>query len=117
MLRTQSRGVSRGRIERLMSRHGGTAEGWLYLAAVMDLFSRKIVGWAMRDHMQVELASAATMAIQQERPQAGLIHHSDRGVQGGFNRSSQHFVYRSFVAIRREFPRVFSSQGFCEAWY
>ena len=59
-----------------------TAEGWLYLAAIMDLFSRKIVGWAMRDHMQVELASAAlTMAIQQQRPQAGLIHHSDRGVQ------------------------------------
>ena len=48
----------------------------------MDLFSRKIVGWAMRDHMQVELASAAlTMAVQQRRPQAGLIHHSDRGVQ------------------------------------
>jgi len=59
-----------------------TADGWLYLSAVMDLFSRKIVGWAMRDHMQVELASAAlTMAIQQQRPQAGLIHHSDRGVQ------------------------------------
>jgi len=48
----------------------------------MDLFSRKIVGWAMRDHMQVELASSAlTMAIRQQRPQAGLIHHSDRGVQ------------------------------------
>ena len=59
-----------------------TAEGWLYLAAVMDLFSRKIVGWAMRDTMQVELASAAlTTAIQQRQPQAGLIHHSDRGVQ------------------------------------
>ena len=59
-----------------------TAEGWLYLAAVMDLFSRKIVGWAMRDHMRVELASSAlTMAIQQQRPEAGLIHHSDRGVQ------------------------------------
>src|SRR6185437_2828205 len=51
-----------------------TAEGWLYLAAVMDLFSRKIVGWAMRDHMRVELVSAAlTMAIQQRRPPAGLI--------------------------------------------
>jgi len=59
-----------------------TAEGWLYLAAVMDLFSRRIVGWAMRDTMQVELASAAlTMAIRQRKPQAGLIHHSDRGVQ------------------------------------
>jgi putative transposase len=59
-----------------------TTEGWLYLAAIMDLFSRKIVGWAMRDHMQAELASAAlTMAIQQQRPRAGLVHHSDRGVQ------------------------------------
>jgi putative transposase len=129
VLRAQGRGASRGRIERMMRRHGiraimaaprrvrttdsrhdqpiapnliardftaeapnrvwladityiPTAEGWLYLAAVMDLFNRKIVGWAMRDHMQVELASAAlTMAIRQQRPQAGLIHHSDRGVQ------------------------------------
>ena len=129
VLRRQGRGVSRGRIERMMSRYGiraimapprrarttdsrhdlpiapnlikrdftaaasnrvwpadityiPTAEGWMYLAAVMDLFSRKIVGWAMRDHMQVELASSAlTMAIHQQRPQAGLIHHSDRGVQ------------------------------------
>jgi transposase InsO family protein len=48
----------------------------------MDLFSRKIVGWAMRDHMRVELVSSTlTMAIQQQRQGAGLIHHSDRGVQ------------------------------------
>jgi putative transposase len=128
-LRTQGRGASRGRIERLMRRYGiraimarprrvrttdsrhdlpiapnliardftaaapnrvwladityiPTAEGWLYLAAVMDLFSRKIVGWAMRDHMRVELVSSAlTMAVRQQRPGAGLIHHSDRGVQ------------------------------------
>jgi transposase InsO family protein len=59
-----------------------TDEGWLYLAAVMDLYSRKIVGWAMRDHLRTELASSAlTMAIRQQRPAAGLIHHSDRGVQ------------------------------------
>jgi len=46
--------------------------------------SRKIVGWAMRDHMQVELTSAAlTMPIEQRRPQTGLIHHFDRRVQGG----------------------------------
>jgi putative transposase len=128
-LQTQGRGASRGRIERLMRRHGiraimaprrrvrttdsrhdlpiapnliardftaaapnriwladityiSTAEGWLYLAAVMDLFSRKIVGWAMRDHMRVELVSSAlTMALRQQKPEAGLIHHSDRGVQ------------------------------------
>ena len=129
VLKGQGRGISRGRIERMMHHHGiraimakprrvrttdsrhglpiapnlvardftakaanrvwladityiPTAEGWLYLAAVMDLFSRRIVGWAMRDTMQVELASAAlTMAIRQRKPQAGLIHHSDRGVQ------------------------------------
>jgi hypothetical protein len=57
----------------------------------MDLFGRKIVGWAMRDHMRAELVCAAlAMAIRQQRPGAGLIHHSDRGVQGGFKRSSQH---------------------------
>jgi len=59
-----------------------TAEGWLYLAAVLDLFSRKIIGWAMRDHMRTELPLAAlTMAVQRQRPQPGLIHHSDRGSQ------------------------------------
>jgi len=59
-----------------------TAEGWLYLAAVLDLYSRKIVGWAMRDHMRTELPLAAlTMAIQRQHPQPGLIHHSDRGSQ------------------------------------
>ena len=55
-----------------------TGEGWLYLAAVLDLFTRKIVGWAMRDHMRAELAIAAlTMAIQRQKPSPGLIHHSD----------------------------------------
>jgi putative transposase len=59
-----------------------TAEGWLYLAAVLDLYSRKIVGWAMRDHMRVELPlTALTMAVQRQRPEPGLIHHSDRGSQ------------------------------------
>lgn len=59
-----------------------TNEGWLYLAVVLDLFSRKVVGWAMRDHMRTELPLAAlTMAIQRQRPGPGLIHHSDRGSQ------------------------------------
>ena len=57
-----------------------TGEGWLYLAVV--LFTHKVVGWAMRDHMRAELTIAAlTMAIQRRRPAAGLIHHSDRGSQ------------------------------------
>ena len=59
-----------------------TGEGWLYLAVILDLFTRKAVGWAMRDHMRAELTVAAlTMAIQRRRPGAGLIHHSDRGSQ------------------------------------
>jgi transposase InsO family protein len=63
-----------------------TGEGWLYLAVILDLFTRKVIGWAMRDHMRAELTIAAlTMAIQRQRPGAGLIHHSDRGSQGGLN--------------------------------
>lgn len=59
-----------------------TRSGWLYLAAVMDLFSRKIVGWAMAPSMPAELVcSALQMAIAQRQPSAGLIVHSDRGSQ------------------------------------
>jgi transposase InsO family protein len=59
-----------------------TQEGWLYLAAVMDLFSRRIVGWSMSEKIDTALVkSALEMAIFQRRPDAGLIHHSDRGVQ------------------------------------
>jgi putative transposase len=59
-----------------------TDQGWLYLATIMDLYSRKIVGWAMADHLRAELAiGALAMAIATQRPGAGLIHHSDRGVQ------------------------------------
>jgi putative transposase len=59
-----------------------TDEGWLYLAGVLDLCSRKVVGWAMADHLQTELVSAALrMAVVQRGPGAGLLHHSDRGVQ------------------------------------
>jgi len=128
-VKAQGRGVSRGRIERLMRHHGiraimarprrvrttdsrhglpiapnllgrnffaaapnriwladityiETDQGWLYLAAVMDLYSRRIVGWAMADHLRADLPLAALkMAISGQRPGAGLIHHSDRGVQ------------------------------------
>ena len=137
-LKAQGRGASRGRIERLMRRHGiraimararrarttdsrhdfpiapnllernftatapnriwladityvETGQGWLYLATVMDLYSRKIVGWAMADHLRAELPlTALAMAIATQRPGVGLIHHSDRGAQGGFKWSTQH---------------------------
>ncbi len=59
-----------------------TLEGWLYLAVLIDLCSRKIVGWATSDRLQSELASQAlAAAVQARRPGQGLLHHSDRGVQ------------------------------------
>jgi len=128
-LRAEGHWVSRGRVERLMRRHGiralarrrfrptttdsrhalpiapnllqqkftafvpnrvwladityiPTGEGGLYLAAVLDLATRKVVGWSMRDHMRTELTlGALMMATQRQRPSLGLIHHSDRGSQ------------------------------------
>jgi putative transposase len=59
-----------------------TAEGWLYLALILDLYSRKFVGWAMSDAMPQELTLAALqMALGWRDPPAGLMHHSDRGSQ------------------------------------
>jgi putative transposase len=59
-----------------------TDEGWLYLAAVEDLATREIVGWSMADHLRAGLCvDALVMAMQRRRPEPGLIHHSDRGVQ------------------------------------
>jgi len=59
-----------------------TDEGWLYLAVTMDLFSRKIVGWSMAASMHADIVvNAMRMAINQRRPEPGLIHHSDRGTQ------------------------------------
>jgi putative transposase len=59
-----------------------TWEGWLYLAAVQDAFSRRIVGWAMGEHMRAELVvDALQMALERRRPGPGLIHHSDQGSQ------------------------------------
>jgi putative transposase len=59
-----------------------TDQGWLYLSAVIDLCSRRIVGWATADHLQAELATDALRhALSSRRPRAGLLHHSDRGIQ------------------------------------
>lgn len=59
-----------------------TEEGWVYLAAIMDLFSRRIVGWAMGDRISRHLAMRALdMAAQRRRPPRGLLHHTDRGSQ------------------------------------
>jgi putative transposase len=152
-LKARGRGVSRGRIERLMRHHGiraimarprrvrttdshhhlpiapnlldrnfiaaapnriwladityiETDQGWLYLAPVMDLYSRRIVGWAMEDHLRAELPLAAlTMAISAQRPGAGLIHHSDRGVQyasGDYRKAVQSAGFRASMSRRAD---------------
>ena len=68
-----------------------TWEGWLYLASVLDCYSRRIVGWALADHLRAELVDdALQMAIARRRPDPGLVHHSDRGCQ-----------YTSLVFTRR----------------
>jgi len=59
-----------------------TLEGWLFLGVVMDMYSRKIVGWSMRDDLKADLVvDALAMAVTRRRPPAGLVHHSDRGSQ------------------------------------
>jgi putative transposase len=59
-----------------------TRQGWLYLACVLDLFTRMIVGWALADRMTVDLVTAALdAAYRNKHPKSGLIHHSDRGSQ------------------------------------
>ena len=69
--------------------------GFLYLAVVLDAFSRKIVGWAMETYLRTELVlKALDMALGQRRP-TGVIHHSDQGSQGEFKRSSQHLDRRN----------------------
>jgi len=84
-----------------------TWEGWLYLAAVQDAFSRRIVGWQMAEHMRHELVvDALQMAVSQRRPEPGLIHHSDRGSQ---------FVSLGFgqAAARAGIARSMGSKGVC----
>jgi len=60
-----------------------TDQGWLYLSVVIDLFSRRVVGWSMSDDLRAQgsVAEALEMAIARRKPAAGLLHHSDRGIQ------------------------------------
>jgi hypothetical protein len=68
-----------------------TWDGWAYLATVIDLHSRALVGWAIDTHMRTSLVTdALDMSLESRQPPAGVVFHSDRGTQGGFQRSSQH---------------------------
>ena len=75
-----------------------TAEGWLYLAVTLDLFARAVVGWAMSEHVDTELAlGALRMAIDRRRPPAGLLHHSDRGSTYAANAFQEELSLRGMV--------------------
>ncbi|WP_434341098.1 IS3 family transposase [Motilimonas cestriensis] len=84
-----------------------TAEGWLYLAVVIDLYSRKVVGWSMGSRMKAKLVcDALTMAIWQRKPKAGLIVHSDQGVQYASHQ------YRRILKLHK-FVGSMSKKGCC----
>lgn len=84
-----------------------TAQGWLYLAAVMDLYSRKIVGWATANHLKTSLvATALQNASAARHPGPGLLHHSDRGCQYAST------DYRSLLATLKALPSM-SGKGNC----
>lgn len=76
-----------------------TLEGWLYLAAVLDLFDRRVVGWALADHLRTELPlSALAMALGRRQPPEGVIHHSDRGSQYAAQRYRETLEHHGLLA-------------------
>ena len=93
-----------------------TRSGWLYLAVVIDLHTRLVVGWSMKDRPNQELVNGALMmAVQQRRPKPGLVHHSDQGIlySSDLKRSKQslyaldekgNFHVREFPKLRNEQP-------------
>jgi len=84
-----------------------TGEGWLFLAALIDMHTRKVVGWSMRETLHASIAvEALRMAIARQRPPAGLIHHSDRGIQYAADE------YRQVLASARITPSM-SRKGNC----
>jgi transposase InsO family protein len=85
-----------------------TLEGWLYLAAVLDLYTRRIVGWAMSDRMTSDLTIAALeMALLRRQPDAGLVHHSDQGSQ---------YTDRKYQALLKDHDIRASMNG-AGSWY
>jgi transposase InsO family protein len=85
-----------------------TSEGWLYLAAILDLYGRRVVGWAMDERMTTDLTlRALKMALRQRRPGPGLVHHSDQGSQYTDGR------YRALLAKRG----IEASMNGAGTWY
>ncbi len=89
-----------------------TREGWLFLAVVLDAFSRRIVGWSMRDDLKTELVvDALGMAVTRRKPAAGVVHHSDRGSQPEFKGSSQHRWLMGWMVVPSSGGACFSDGG------
>jgi putative transposase len=85
-----------------------TLEGWLYLAAILDLYTRRVVGWAMSDRMTSDLTIAALeMALLQRQPDADLIHHSDQGSQ---------YTDRKYQALLKD-HNIRASMNSSGSWY
>ena len=83
------------------------------MAFVIDVFARRIVGWRVSSSMHTDFVLDAleqALYARQPSPEEALIHHSDRGSQGGFNRSSQHQLVRLMIYALRAFQPVFSNQ-------
>jgi len=93
-----------------------TWAGFVYVAFVIDAFARRIVGWRVsRTAHAGFVLDALEQALHERRPiKGGLVHHSDRGVQGGFKWLSQHLCVPP-AALRQRPRRAFSSPGFCVA--
>jgi transposase InsO family protein len=86
-----------------------TQEGWLYLAVVIDLFSRQVVGWSMAEHMRAKLVNdALLMAIWQRKPDKGLLWHTDRGSQYA---SESHRALLARHGVRQSMSRKGNSAG------
>lgn len=93
-----------------------TWQGWLYVAFIIDVFARRIVGWRVSNTMSTDFVlDALEQALYDRRPTEPLTHHSDRGSQGVFNRSSQHWAVGWIVDARSRFQPESSNQAFSEA--
>jgi transposase InsO family protein len=96
-----------------------TWQGFVYVAFVIDAYARRIVGWRVSRTAHASFVlDALEQALHDRRPVEGgrLIHHSDRGVQGGFKWSSQHRFCRSTAATRQALLQAFSSRASFVAW-
>ena len=92
-----------------------TWAGFMFLAIVLDVWSRRVVGWAIGERMTTDLVlSALNMAITQRRP-TNVIHHSDQGSQLGFKQSSQHQFVKPAIVVHAVLPQAFSIPAFCAA--